>query len=111
MHQLDTARRLRPGDRTYVRAPSGSPNRALAPLRRLVAWPPVVRLRNRYARQLEFLAARLNQTAALGLVLTIQLVLLGLLGAAFSAVTEDVVTSDELVRLDDPISRLLVEHR
>jgi undecaprenyl-diphosphatase len=87
------------------------PDKAFAPLRRLAGWGPVVRLRQRFARQLEFLAARLNPAAALGLVLTVQLVILVLLGAALSAVTEDVVTSDELVRLDDPVSRFLVDHR
>jgi Uncharacterized membrane-associated protein len=87
------------------------PDRALAPLRRLAARPWVARLRHRYARQLDVLAARLNPTAALGLALTAQLAILALLGAAFSAVTEDVVTRDELVRLDDPVSRFLIEHR
>jgi len=87
------------------------PDRALAPLRRLAASPPVVRLQRRYARQLDFLAGRLNPAAALGLVFTAQLAVLALLGAAFSAVTEDVVTRDELVRLDDPVSRFLIEHR
>lgn len=87
------------------------PDRALAPLRRLAAWPPVVGLRQRYTRQLDFLAARLNPAAALGLALTAQLAVLALLGAAFGAVTEDVVSRDELVGLDDPISRFLIEHR
>jgi membrane protein DedA with SNARE-associated domain/membrane-associated phospholipid phosphatase len=87
------------------------PDRALAPLRYLAARPAVARLQRRYARQLDFLAARLNPTAALGLALTAQLAILALLGAAFSAVTEDVVTRDELVRLDDPVSRFLIEHR
>lgn len=87
------------------------PDTALIPLRRLAAQPWVVRLQRRYARQLEFLAARLNPTAALGLALTAQLAILALLGAAFSAVTEDVVADDELVRLDDPVSRFLIEHR
>ncbi len=87
------------------------PDRAVAPLRCLAARPVVARLRSRYARQLGFLAARFNPTTALGLALTAQLVVLVLLGAAFAGVTEDVVAGEEIVRVDDPVTRLLVEHR
>lgn len=36
---------------------------------------------------------------------------LGLLGAGFGAVTEDVLAGEELVRVDSPVSRFLLEHR
>lgn len=87
------------------------PDRALAPLRRLADQAVVVRLRSRYARQLGFLAARFSPTTALGLALTAQLVVLALLGAAFAGVTQDVVAGEEIVRVDDPVTRLLVDHR
>ena len=65
----------------------------------------------RYARPLAFLAARVDPTAALGLVLTLQLVVLVAFGAAFGAVTEGVIDTGGATRLDDPVSRSLIEHR
>ncbi len=90
---------------------SRHPERALAPLRRLAARPVVLRIRGRYARQLAFLAARLSPAGALGLALTTQLALLALLGAVFGAVTEDVLAGNEIVRIDSPVSRFLIDHR
>ena len=87
------------------------PDRGLAPARRVASWPWVARMRGRYASQLDFLADRLNPAAVLGLALTAQLVILAVLGAAFGDITEDVVTGDDLVRLDDPVSVFLIDHR
>ena len=87
------------------------PDRALAPARRVASWPRVARLRGRYASQLDFLADRLNPAAVLGLALTAQLVILAVLGAAFADITEDVLTGDDLVRLDDPVSIFMIDHR
>jgi membrane protein DedA with SNARE-associated domain/membrane-associated phospholipid phosphatase len=87
------------------------PDRALAPLHRLRARPAVARLERRYAGQLQFLARRLDPGRALGLALTALLGALGLLGAGLGAVTEDVLANDEIVRVDSPISRYLIEHR
>lgn len=70
---------------------SRHPDQALALLRRLAAHPLVRRVRERYARQLAFLAARFSPASALGLALTAQLAVLALLGAAFAAVTQDVL--------------------
>lgn len=87
------------------------PHRALAPIRWLRARPGVAWLEHRYAGQLRFLARRFDLTAALGLTLTALLAALGLLGAGFGAVTEDVLAGDELVRVDSPVSRFLFGHR
>lgn len=87
------------------------PDRALAPLHRLRTHPAVARLESRYARRLQFLARRLDPGRELGLTLTAAVAALGLLGAGLSAVTEDVLANDELVRVDGPVSRLLFEHR
>lgn len=87
------------------------PERALAPARWLRARPEVARLERRYAGHLQFLARRLDPTHALGLALTLLLAALGLLAAGFGAVTEDVLADEELVRVDGPVSRFLLEHR
>ncbi len=84
------------------------PDRALAPLRRAAHHPAAVTLQRRYVRQLGFLAARLNPAAALGLILTVQLFVLVAFGAAFGTVTEDVIDTDGVARLDDPVSRYLI---
>lgn len=90
---------------------SRHPDRALAPLRRVAARPLVLRARKRYARQLTFLTARLSPAGALGLALTAQLLVLALLGAAFGSVTEDVLAGEEIVRVDGPVTRFLIDHR
>ena len=87
------------------------PDRILAPLHRLRARPSVIRLELRYARQLRFLADRLRPGRPAGLVLTVGLGVFTLLAAVLSVVTEDVVAGDELVRVDSPVSRYLLEHR
>lgn len=58
-----------------------------------------------------FLAARFDPADKMGLPVTLGFGFLVVLAAGFGAVTEDVVTGDELVGLDDPISRFLLEHR
>lgn len=83
----------------------------MAPFRRLAAWPTVARGRERYARQLAFLAGRFSPAGALGLVLTVQLSVLALLGAAFGVVTEDVLEDDRIVRVDGPVAGFLVGRR
>lgn len=58
--------------------------------------------------------ADLNRLVAVGparRVLVGLLAVLAVAGAAFSAVTEDVLDNGELVRVDGPASRFLVEHR
>lgn len=87
------------------------PNRALAPFRRLAARPAVVRSRERYARELAFLAGRVSPAGALGLALTGQLAVLALLGAAFGVVTEDVLDDDRVLGVDGPVAGFLIGRR
>ncbi len=74
-------------------------------------WPPVQRLAIRYARQVDFLTERLRPGAALGLLLTAQLVVLVALGAAFGAVLDDVARREELISMDAPVSRFVLAAR
>jgi membrane-associated phospholipid phosphatase len=75
------------------------------------AHPAVRGSRRGYARTLSFLVARLRPSAPRGLTLTVLLILLAVLLAAFGVVTEDVVAGDELVQVDDPVSRFLIGRR
>lgn len=87
------------------------PDRVVGPLRAWRARPMVASLERRYSRPLHFLARRFHPATALGLALTAQLAVLGLCGAAFGAVTEDVIAGNEIVRVDSPVSRFLIERR
>jgi undecaprenyl-diphosphatase len=60
-----------------------TPDRAAKPLLRLWHAPPVQRVAVRCGRQVAFLTDRLRPGAAFGLLLTTQLALLAILGAAF----------------------------
>lgn len=87
------------------------PDRAARPLLRVWHAPPIQRLADRYSRQVAFLADRLRPGAALGLLLTAQLALLAALGAAFGAILDDVVRSEELISIDGPVASFVVAHR
>ncbi len=73
--------------------------------------PRVARLRLRYARQVDFVAARLRPGGAFGLSLTAGLAVLALFGWAFGVVVEDVVSGNDLAGLDRPVARFFVAHR
>jgi len=77
------------------------------PLLALWRTPRVQGLAGRATR----LAVRWSPGSVLGLLLLAQLALLVALGAAFGAVLEDVVEREELVSIDAPVARFLVEHR
>ncbi|MGH8919139.1 MAG: phosphatase PAP2 family protein, partial [Actinomycetes bacterium] len=87
------------------------PGRVLAPVHRLRARPSVTRLEHRYARQLRFLADRLCPPSSPVLILLVALGAVAMLAGALTEITENVVSGDELVRVDSPVSRYLVEHR
>jgi undecaprenyl-diphosphatase len=61
-------------------------------------------------RPLRFIVARLRPGAALGLTLTIGLVVIGLTGWAFGAITQDVVAR-ETSSIDRPVYRFFLHHR
>jgi undecaprenyl-diphosphatase len=74
-------------------------------------WRPVAVLVARFRRQIDFLVRRLDPGGALGLSLTVSLVLLGAAGWALGVVIQDVVASDDAARLDRPVLDFFVRHR
>jgi undecaprenyl-diphosphatase len=87
------------------------PDEVRAFVGRFLDRPLPSRLRARYRRQLDFVVRRLRPGQALGLALTIQLLILGLLGWAFGAVVQDVVAGDGLFHIDRPVTEYVVSHR
>jgi membrane protein DedA with SNARE-associated domain/membrane-associated phospholipid phosphatase len=87
------------------------PDRVRALADRQLARPWVARLRDRYQRQLAFLARRLRPGGALGLSLTVTVAALVTAGWAFGAVLQDVLARDELELVDRPVALFFVRHR
>ena len=72
--------------------------------RAALSYPPVVRLRERYDRQLRWLLRRLTPGEYLGLHLTVGLLLaVGCLWF-FGDLAEGVITNDQLVRFDQAVA-------
>ena len=78
---------------------------------RVLDRPLPARLRARFRRQIDFVVRRLRPGQALGLSLTIELLVLGLLGWAFGSVVQDVVAGDGLFHIDGPLIEYVVGHR
>ncbi|MGH3939368.1 MAG: phosphatase PAP2 family protein [Pseudonocardiaceae bacterium] len=89
----------------------GHPDRMLAPVHRLRTRSAVARLEHRYARQLRFLAERMRPKSSAALILMAALGAVALLVGTLTEITEDVVTGDELVRVDSPVFNYFVENR
>ena len=89
----------------------GHHDRVTALVNRQLQRPWVARLRDRYQRQLAFLARRLQPGGALGLSLTVTVAALVAAGWAFGAVLQDVLARDELELVDRPVARFFVSHR
>jgi undecaprenyl-diphosphatase len=87
------------------------PDRLRALADRQLDRPWVARLRDRYQRQLAFLARRLRPGGVLGLSLTASVVALVGAGWAFGAVLQDVIAGDEGALLDGPVQRFFVAER
>jgi len=87
------------------------PDRVTAAVDRQLQRPWVARLRDRYQRQLAFLARRLQPGGALGLSLTVTVAALVGAGWAFGAVLQDVLAHDELELVDQPVALFFVRHR
>jgi undecaprenyl-diphosphatase len=68
-------------------------------------------LRDRYNRQLRFLTRRFSWDGALGLALTIEILFIGAAGWVLGILVQDVVARDDLVLVDAPVTRFLVDHR
>lgn len=79
--------------------------------RRTMARPVPARIHRRFQRQLEFLVNRLKPRQALGLALTLQLLVLGVAGWAFGVLVRDVMRGGGASQIDGPISRALVDRR
>lgn len=73
--------------------------------------PRVASLTRRYHAQLSFLSDRFRPGNALGLALTMQLVVLAGAGWAFGSLLQDVLGGDDAIRIDHPVVRYLTEHR
>jgi len=79
--------------------------------KRFIERPSVVRVRNRYRTQINFIKARLDPGRRAGLFLTIGLVFAVLTSWGFGAIVEDVLVGDELALIDRPVVRFLALHR
>ena len=87
------------------------PERLRAAVGRVIDRPRVLGLRRYYHRELAFVARRFSPGGALGLSLTVGLVVMGLAGWAFGSILEDVLRRDELATRDSPVAAWLVGHR
>ena len=54
---------------------------------------------------------RLRPSTAVGLLLTAQLAILAILGAAFGALLDDVIRHEELISIDGPATTFVIAHR
>lgn len=86
-------------------------DRIRAWLQRLVERPKVAALRERYAGQIGFLYRRLDPREALGLHLTIGLVLSAGAGWAFGSAVYDILSNKHLAVADIPLHRFVLAHR
>ena len=87
------------------------PDRIRALAKRQLERPWILRVRERYQRQLAFLARRLQPRGALGLSLTVSALAIVAAGWAFGALLQDVVAHDELALVDRPAQQFFVAHR
>jgi undecaprenyl-diphosphatase len=87
-----------------------NPERVRELRRRFSAWRPVAAVRAAAGRPLGFVTARFRPGTALGLTLTVNLVVVGLAGWAFGSIVQDVVAG-EASRVDRPVNRFFLQHR
>jgi len=87
------------------------PERVRAAVDRQLTRPTVARLRERYERQLAFLARRLRPEGALGLSLTGGLAGVVFAGWLFGAVLQDVLAHEQLTRVDMTTQAFFRTHR
>jgi len=73
--------------------------------------PWVARFRQRYAAQIGFLYRRLDPRGALGLYLTVGLVLSTAAGWVFGAAVQDILADEQLAVADAPLARFVAAHR
>ena len=78
---------------------------------RFVNRTSIIRLRNRYRSQIDFIKARLDPGRRAGLFLTIGLVFAALTSWGFGAIVQDVLGGDELALSDRPVVSFFALHR
>jgi undecaprenyl-diphosphatase len=88
-----------------------NPDRVRAFFARQAERPSVAWFRRRYRRQLAFVARRFRPGSAVGLSMTVSLVVVGALGWAFGIVLRDVLSGASMDTLDRPVLRFFVHHR
>ncbi len=71
----------------------------------------IKKLINRYPNLFNFLRTRMDKSVFIGLPITILAILFGILLFTFLGVTEDVLSSDPLVLIDNKIANLLFDYR
>src|SRR5437899_565954 len=79
--------------------------------RGVIQRPRVARFRQRYATQIGFLYRRLDPRGALGLYLTMGLVLSAAAGWVFGAAARDILAHQQLALADVPLARFVAAHR
>jgi undecaprenyl-diphosphatase len=84
---------------------------ARAALGRVGAWGPVGWVRRTFPGPMRFVERRFRLGDPLGLSLTVGLVFLILTGWAFGVVLADVLLGADLVRVDNPVTTYVVDHR
>ena len=90
---------------------AGHPDQVRSAATRQIERPWIASGVRRYRSQIDFLIDRFRPSRALGLTLTIELVLLGLGGLAFGALLQDVVGHDGAFGIDRPVLTYLADHR
>ncbi|MDP8938530.1 MAG: bifunctional DedA family/phosphatase PAP2 family protein [Actinomycetota bacterium] len=78
---------------------------------RVLGRPLPSRLRRRYRSQIDFIARRFRPRSALGLSLTLHLAALAVFGWLFGLVMVDVLVREDLIHVDGPVTKFLVDHR
>lgn len=87
------------------------PDELMALRSRLLDRPLPSRLRRRYRSQIDFIARRFRPRSALGLSLTLHLAALAVFGWLFGLVMVDVLVREDLIHVDGPVTKFLVDHR
>lgn len=88
-----------------------NPERAQALGRRVLEWGPVAWVARNFSGPIRFVQRRFRIDHPFGLSLTLGMAFVILASWAMAALVSDVTGSDDLVRIDRPVTRWLAEHR
>jgi len=87
------------------------PEQLFALRSRVIDRPLPSRLRRRYRSQIDFIARRFRPRSALGLSLTLHLAALAVFGWLFGLVLVDVLVREDLIHVDGPVTKFLLDNR